>query len=120
MSMGFSLPCTRTLGALFVVMCRSLPPNSIIFFSSSLSVIPDIVAPFLEHSFPNHFLDRGHSQRDLDQAAAAQREHAVIHGLLLQFESGRADQNQFAQFVIDLHDLVKTDASLVSGLVARS
>ena len=40
MSKGFRWPCTRTRGGLLVAMCRSLPPISIIFFSSSLSVIP--------------------------------------------------------------------------------
>src|SRR5579862_1436926 len=106
MSVGLSFPWTRTRGGLLVVMCKSLPPISIIFFNSSLSVIPDIVSPFLQHRFANHFLDSCHSESDLDQAASAQREHPVIHSLLLQFESGRAYQDQFAQFVVDLHDLV--------------
>ncbi len=46
MSRGRSLPCTRTRGALLVERCRSLPPSSIIFFKSSLSVMPAIFPPY--------------------------------------------------------------------------
>src|SRR5579863_187769 len=118
MSMGFSLPCTRTRGALLVVMCRSLPPSSIIFFSNSLSVIPDMVIPSLQHSFANYFFNRREAQADLDQSASAQHDHSLVDGLFLQFQRGSAHQNQFPQLVVDLHDFVKADAALVPGLVA--
>src|SRR5215472_16003164 len=118
MSMGLSLPCTRTRGGLLVVMCKSLPPSSIIFFSNSLSVIPDIASPFLQHRFPDHLFDGGHSQSHFGQAAAPQRNHPVVGGLLLERECGRADQDEFAQFVVDLHYLVQANSALVAGLVA--
>ena len=36
----------------------------------------------------------------------------------LQLETRRADENQLAQLVGDLHDFVEADAALVAGLVA--
>src|SRR5580658_7356229 len=62
-SIGRNLPWTRTRGGLLVVMCKSLPPISIIFFNSSLRVIPAIAVllfsvhslAFLQHSLAHHF-----------------------------------------------------------------
>ena len=55
---------------------------------------------------------------DLPQTAAAQRDHAFLDGLAPQLERRRADENQLAQLVGDLHDFVQADAALVAGLVA--
>src|SRR5207245_9079320 len=56
--------------------------------------------------------------RDLDQAASPQREHSLLDRLLLQFVGRSANENQLAQFIIDLHDFVETGATLVSAFVA--
>src|ERR1700735_380805 len=96
MSRGFSLPCTRTRGALLVERCRSLPPISIIFFRSSLNVIPAIYFLRLENCFPHHFFHRRQPGSHLDQAAAPQRNHSRFHRLPLQLQRRSAHQNQFA------------------------
>src|SRR5258708_7339570 len=99
MSSGRNLPCTRTRGALLVVMCRSLPPISIIFFSNSLSVIPGISHLFYRtvsrstssmveevlRETVQYFFHGGLSQGDLDQAAAPQCDHSLLDGFLFQF-----------------------------------
>src|SRR5689334_13213913 len=100
-------------------MCRSLPPISIIFFSSSLSEIPDISSPFLQNRLAQHFVHGGHARRDFHQPASPQRQHSLFDGLLLQFQRRSANQNQLAQFVVDLHYFVQAGASLVAALVAR-
>src|SRR3984893_13819676 len=117
-SSGRSFPCTRTRGALLVVMCRSLPPISIIFFSNSLSVTPAIAHFSLEHRLAQYFFHRRLTQRRLNQAAAPQRNHSLLDGLLLQLQRRRAHQNQFPQLVVDFHHFVQTGSSLVSVLVA--
>ena len=86
MSRGRNFPCTRTRGALFVVMCRSLPPISIIFFNNSLSVIPAIAHFSLENRFAQYFFHRRLAQRRLNQPAAPQRYHPLLHGLFLQLQ----------------------------------
>ena len=45
--------------------------------------------------FACHFFERRHASRDLDQAAAAQCDHAALNRLLLQFHCRGAHQNQF-------------------------
>src|SRR6266566_9737797 len=99
-------------------MCRSLPPSSIIFLSNSLSVIPDMVFPFLQNSFPKNFLERRKTRGGLSQATSAKREHPLIDCFLLEFQRRRPHQNQFAQLIIDFHDLVEADPALVSALIA--
>src|SRR6202011_1486327 len=74
--------------------------------------------PFLQDSFPNNFLECGKTRSGLGQATPAKREHSLIDRFLLELQRRRAHQNQFAQFVVDLHDLIKTDAALVAGLIA--
>src|SRR5207245_2846767 len=101
MSIGRSLPWTRTRGELLVVRCRSLPPISIIFFSSSLSVMPAITRLSSQHGFPQNFLERGQPGGSLDQAAAAQRDHSLVERLLFQFHRGSPNQDQLAEFVVD-------------------
>src|SRR5712691_7654305 len=118
MSIGRSLPWTRTRGALLVVICRSLPPISI-FFSNSLSVMPAIIRPSSQYGFPQDFLERGLPGGDLDQAAAAQRDHALLQRFLLQFQGRCPHQDELAELVVDLQDLVEPDAPLVPALVAR-
>src|SRR3989442_1602428 len=118
MSIGRSLPWTRTRGELLVVRCRSLPPISIIFFSSSLSVMPAITRLSSQHGFPQNFLERGQPGGSLDQAAAAQRDHSLVKRLLFQFHRGSPNQDQLAEFVVDLHDLVQPDAPFVAAFVA--
>src|SRR5437879_9759377 len=92
MSIGRSLPWTRTRGELLVVRCRSLPPISIIFFSSSLNVMPAITRLSSQHGFPQNFLERGQPGGSLDQAAAAQRDHSLVERLLFQFHRGSPDR----------------------------
>src|SRR5713101_790341 len=119
MSIGRSLPWTRTRGALLVVICRSLPPISIIFFSNSLSVMPAIIRPSSQYGFPQDFLERGLPGGDLDQAAAAQRDHALLKRFLLQFQGRCPHQDELAELIVDLQDFIEPDAPLVPTLVAR-
>src|SRR5215475_12837987 len=117
-SSGRKWPCTRTRGALLVVMCRSEPPISIIFFSSSLSVIPDMPHLFLENGLAQNFVQRGHTRGALDQTASPQGNHSLFDCLFLQFQRRRADQNQFAQFIVDFHHFIQARTALVAALVA--
>src|SRR5216684_8719888 len=71
----------------------------------------------LENRFAQDFFHGGLSQRDFYQTAPPQGNHALLNGLLLQFQSRGADKNQFAQLIINFHDLVKTCAALVATLV---
>src|SRR5258708_21147869 len=132
-SSGRRWPCTRTRGALLVVMCRSLPPISIIFFNNSLSVIPDIFAPSLvqnsqaqtlkiarlQNRFAQYLFHGGHSQRHLHQSASPQGQHSQFHCFLFQLQRGRANQDQFAQLVGNFHHFVQAGSSLVTTLVAN-
>ena len=68
--------------------------------------------------FARDFFQRRHARAHLDQSAAAQRDHAALDGLLLQFHCRGADQDQLADLVVDLHHFVQTAAALVSGVVA--
>src|SRR5690348_1944154 len=106
MSKGRSFPCTRTRGALLVERCRSLPAISIIFFKSSLNVMPAIFLLRLQNGLAKNFFHRRQPRRDFLQAAPPQRDHSLFHSLLLQFQRGRPYQNQFAQFVVDFHDFI--------------
>src|SRR5512137_19867 len=113
MSSGCRWPCTRTCGGELVVMWRSLPDMSSIFFSKSLRVT--FMVPFFPSSnvesvdgLARHFFERGDAVRDLDQAAAAKGDHAPLHRLFLQLYRGRAHQDQFTYFVVNFHDFVKS------------
>ena len=70
--------------------------------------------------FARDFLERSHPSRNFDQSAATQRNHAALDGLLFQFQGGGAHQDQFADLVVDLHDLVQSAAALVSRVIADS
>src|SRR5207244_4310843 len=117
-------PCTRTWGGVFVAMWRSDPFNSTVVFNRSGSVA--IFNPWslvvrresLLHRFSDDFLDRRESVFHLAQPARAQRDHAFVDRLAAQLEARRADENQLAELVGDLHDFVETDAAFVAGLVA--
>src|SRR5271166_1808833 len=105
-------------------MCKSLPFISSILLSRSLNDKP-IGSSFLfplHHKLVNRFacdfFERSHSRCNLDQSAAAQRNHAAFDCLLLQLDGGGADQNQFPDLVVHLHDFVQTTASLVPSVVA--
>src|SRR5882724_614691 len=89
-SSGRNFPCTRTRGALFVVMCRSLPPISIIFFSSSLNVIPAMARLSLQNRFPQYLFHRRLTQRRLNQTTAPQRDHSLLDRLFLQLQRRRS------------------------------
>ena len=118
MSSGRNLPCTRTRGELFVVMWRSLPPISIIFFSNSLSVMPAMVASSPDYKTVSLF-HRCHACRDFDQPASPQRDHSLFDRFLFQFQGRSAHQDQLAQFVVDLHHFIQTRAPFVPALIAR-
>src|SRR5437016_14118547 len=119
MSSGRSFPCTRTRGGLLVVIWRSLPPISIIFFNSSLSVIPAIRHPQFYRTVSQDFFHGRLPARHLDQTAAPQRDHSLLDGLLLQFQCRSADKNELAQFIIDFHHFVQAGTSLIATLAAR-
>src|SRR5258708_5145819 len=91
---------------------RSLNESAIVFF------FPRAVSAFLMDRFAGHFFERGPALRDLDQPAASQGDHAAFNRFLLEFERRGADQNQFADLVIDFHHFVQSGAALVAGLVA--
>src|SRR5215468_7449619 len=120
MSRGRKWPCTRTRGALLVVMWRSLPPISIIFLSNSLSVMPAIACSLsrLQYRLAQNLFHGCLSRGNLGEPAAAQRDHSLLDRLLLQLQGRGADQNQFAQFVINLHHFVQARAAFVAALVA--
>src|SRR5580704_15950056 len=106
----------RTRGGLFVAMCRSLPPISIIFFNSSLSVIPamSLFSSVLKYGFPQNFLESRMTQGSLDQPAAPQSHHSALQSFLFQFQCRRAHQNELAEFISNFHNLVEAHATLVS------
>src|SRR5262245_36234839 len=100
-------------------MWRSLPPISIIFLSSSLRVIPAIASPFLENRFAQNFFQRGLARGNFDQSAAAESDHALLDGFLLEFQRGGADENEFAELIVDFHDFVQTGTAFVATFVAN-
>src|SRR3990170_4849080 len=67
---------------------------------------------------PRHFLDRRVAVLHLAQAALTQGEHPFLDGLPAQLQRGRADEDELAQLLRDLHDLVETHPSLVARVVA--
>src|SRR5579864_8769516 len=101
-------------------MWRSLPLISSIFRSRSLSDAVIDLFPFQNsvHGLAGHFFERGGAIHHLDQATAAQRDHAALDGLLLELHRGSSYQDQLADLVIDLHDLVEPAASLVASVIA--
>src|SRR5271155_686621 len=112
MSSGRSLPCTRTRGALLVDRCRSLPDISSIFFRSSLSVIPAIFFSSLQYGLAQDFFHGRLPGGHLLQAAAPERDHPLLQGLLLDLQRRGADEDQLAKLVVDFHHLVQTNAAL--------
>src|SRR6266404_6095899 len=72
----------------------------------------------LEYRLEQDFFHRGLAQGHLDQAAAAESNHPLLDRLLLELQRRRADEDEFTELVIDLHDLVETGAALVAALVA--
>ena len=67
-----------------------------------------------------YFFQRGHARGNFYQTAAAQRNHAAFNRFLFQFHGRCPHQNQFSDFVIDLHHFIQTAASFVAGVVADS
>src|SRR5262245_47746876 len=105
-------------------MCRSDPLWSTRVFSSSGSVAILVLCQLpvsssrLLHGFSRHFLDRRHALHDLPQTAAAERDHALVHGLPFELERRSPHENQLAELLGDFHDLVEADAPLVAGAIA--
>src|SRR5713101_7700569 len=118
MSSGRSFPWTRTRGALLVVMCRSLPLISIIFFSKSLSVIAGMFSPVSQHGLAQNLLERDLPQGRFGQAAAPQGHHPVLDGLLLEFHRRGAYQDQLADLVVYFHHFIQTHAAFVAAVIA--
>src|SRR5262245_10033761 len=114
----------RIWGGEFVVMCRSVPAWSTRVFSSWWRVTP-MVSPclpvgggVLEDGLADHFLDGRQAVADLLQAGLAQGDHPFVHGLLLELHGRGAGEDQLADLVRDLHDLVEPHASPVARVVA--
>src|SRR5258708_14404971 len=143
MSSGCRCPCTRTCGGEFVVMWRSLPAMSSIFFSRSLSVTfisrfffpqdknllalralsgpmgPRSRSPSkLVQSLACSLLQRGNAFRNFDQSTAPQRDHARFNGFLFQFHGRRSNQDQLSYFIVNFHDFIKTRPALVPCAIA--
>src|SRR5882724_11043781 len=120
-SSGTRCPWTRICGGELVVMWRSLPPISSSLFNRSLNE-SDIVFPFLPRTLMNglacHFFQRGLACGNFDQTAAAQRDHAALNCLFLQFERRSTYQDQFLDLVSHFHHFVQTGPAFVSGVVA--
>src|SRR5438309_10661582 len=85
-SSGLSTPCTLTIGAELVVMCRSEPPCSIIFRNSSLNATSGITSSHLFHGFSYYLFEGRHSQSDLFQPALSQSKHSLFYCLAAQFQ----------------------------------
>src|SRR5258708_38751595 len=141
MSSGCRCPCTRTCGGELVVIWRSLPDMSSIFFSRSLSVTFMTSCLFsssltilvrsrfflfcklckkLVDGLARHFFQGGDAIVDLNQASAAQGQHALLNGLLLQFHGRGPNQDQLAHIIVNFHDFVEPRPALVPGAVADS
>src|SRR6267143_4433217 len=71
----------------------------------------------LQNRFTQDFFHGGLSKRNLYQTTAPQGDHALLDGLLLQFQCRSANKNQLAEIIVNFHDLVKTRAALVAALV---
>src|SRR4051794_14482646 len=65
-----------------------------------------------------HFFDRGVSFEDAAQAILTQRHHPEFDRFLFQDDGGRSLVDQFADCVVDFHQLVDAFAALVAGLIA--
>src|SRR3954468_17588518 len=122
MSNGCKCPCRRICGGVFVVMWRSLPPISTILLSNSLKLAAMLSSSPQNsgsmHRFAGDLFQSRHTVHHLDQPASAERNHAALDRLLLQFHGGSTDENQFTNLVVNLHHLVQSGATLISGVVA--
>src|SRR5260370_10394481 len=76
------------------------------------------VTPSSLDSLPRHFLDRRHAVHDLHQPAAAERDHPFVDRLAPELQRRRADEDQLAQLLGDLHHFIETHAPLVARVVA--
>src|SRR5882724_4349435 len=74
----------------------------------------------LQNRFAQDFLHGGLSKRNLDQTAAPQGDHALLDRFFLQLQRRGANKNQFAQLIVNFHDLVEARAALVAALVTGS
>ena len=74
--------------------------------------------PLLTEPFRARLLPSSSAPGDFGKSAAPQRDHSQFQRFLLQLQRRRADQNQFAKFVVDFHHFVEADAALVAGVVA--
>src|SRR5512136_2814472 len=105
-------------------MCRSLASASTQAFSSSKiglamdtsvslrarSLVPDGLA--------QDFLDRGDAVLDLDEAAPAQGQHALLDGLPLGLPGLGPGQDHRPDVVVGLPDLEQGRPAIVPGLIA--
>ena len=69
--------------------------------------------------FADDLFDRGDAGLDLDQAAAAQGDHALLDGLLLDLLGLGPGEDQLPDGRGDLHDLEQAGPALVAGVVAE-
>src|SRR6266403_1749284 len=74
----------------------------------------------LQNRFAQDFFHGGLSKRNLDQTAAPQGDHALLDRFFLQLQRRGANKNQFAQLIVNFHDLVEARAALVAALVTGS
>src|SRR5262245_14219842 len=72
----------------------------------------------LEDGLTQDFFNRRDPLLDLLEAAHAQGQHTLLEGLSLDLARGRSHHDEVADPFRDLHDLVETDAPLVSRTVA--
>src|SRR5262249_25370570 len=72
----------------------------------------------LFHRLAHDLFDGRDAVHHLAQAAPAQRDHPFVNRLAPELEARRADENQLAQLLADLHHFVQADAALVARLVA--
>src|SRR4030043_132220 len=105
-------------------MCRSLASASTVAFRSSkigLAMSSSVLCrygSFVPDGLPQDFFDRSDAVLDLDEAAPAQRQHALLDGLPLDLPGLGPGQDHGPDVVVDLHDLEEGRPALVSGPVA--
>src|SRR2546426_2194349 len=117
-SSALSTPCTRTIGAEFVVICRSDPPCSVIFLSNSLNAISAInSSEVLFHRFPRDFFQSSHALPYLFQTTPSERKHPVFYCFPAKLKPRSSDQNQLAKLFSYLHDLIQPNPALVTSAI---
>src|SRR5665647_321543 len=105
-------------------MCRSLASASTHAFNISNiglamgTSVPIRARSFVPDGFAQDFFDRGDTVLDLDEAAAAQRQHALFDGLPLDLPGLGPGQDHRSDVVVDLHDFEQGCPALVTGPVA--